>query len=172
MRLPLALAALLALAGCAAETAPHACPLEALGPEVAEHVELVGTPSPVVHVAIDPTMPAELAAEHLRGCDLWRGMQGLRREVVCEVRPAREGDVTVTLDPELEARGFYGWHDRGRILVATGVPAPYAATNLAHELGHLLGLGHVGAGIMGAPAEGEAWTADDRAECTRVGACD
>lgn len=57
------------------------------------------------------------------------------------------------------------------IWLRPGMPVAQTFAIGAHELGHALGLGHAGPGIMGVPVTGYVLTEADLTECRRVGVC-
>lgn len=73
----------------------------------------------------------------------------------------------------LRRRGFVGLHNedsRDIALDPSGDVRELEAAAL-HELGHAYGMEHVASGVMAAVVRPVAFSADDRAECIRSGAC-
>lgn len=91
----------------------------------------------------------------------------------CKIGFADDAPFTVRMDPALRGHGYDGFTDETGIRLMPGLTGVRAEHNAAHELGHLLGLGHLsGDDVMNPRRTTVARSAADKNECRRVGACE
>ena len=96
------------------------------------------------------------------------------RGVAVEAHEALAGE-KANMHPHTLPPSKLGQSTAGHLLIDTVQAAPNLPQVFEHEIGHVLGLDHVPAGVMQAvvdPASpAPAWSDADEVECLRAGAC-
>jgi predicted Zn-dependent protease len=118
-----------------------------------------------VEAEIDVVFTDAQRSEIARAASTWNQITGLRQVHIVE-----DGEWLVVPAPSPRGLG-YAQGARRLIRISPETPDDQVYAVALHEFGHALGLRHVPQGVMDPDRQTIEFSAEDMAECRRVGAC-